>query len=947
MSDAAGRLDSDRSGAAARPADASWLRRSVNALVGSAIFVITGSLVFRYFVQYGKSNVWKNDGLYQHVPALYYVNVWLRGFLANPGAGLPLWSWHLGLGADVIGTLAYYAVGDPFVLLSLLFPMSHLETAYLVLFLLRLACAGVFSALYFRMMGGRPLPIVMGSLIYVFATFTMVGALRHPFWADALVFLPLLLLGVEDVLRKGRPYVLIGAVFLAALANFYFFYMQGIVAVLYAVIRYIDLTPRGERIRRLLPDAGRTAGAFALGLMLASPVMMPALKALLDSSRGGAREPLQLLYSIRDYGSMLAGASLPQAGSHSTYLGFSAIAFVLLPALYMRPGNRSIKWMTGLLAAFIAIPFFGSLFNGFDFPSNRFAFALGLFLACAVVLILSDERPLSRRELLAGAGVCGAFAVVFVLSRVVGHAGHTVRQLVPIAIALLGLAVLSYEAWRRAHARPKRNPTASVTLMRDWAGPLTRWTLLTLVVFGIAANATFSYDRRFSNLLRNWANRGTVLARYLDQKPGILAASVSDPEFFRIDKQRYVYRGSNGMAKANDSLVQGYRGTAMEYSVTNRYLLQFMKELETRDVILSFGYTGFDDRAIPIALLAEKYLVTVPGLEPFVPFGFSAYETSGTLALRRNDWALPLGVVFDAAIPRSAYEPLDALDKQAVLLKGAVVDDQIAASMATTAATSPVVGVPFSVESTSNVQLDLEGGQLTVTRAGGSTTLGFAPVRDAELYVELLDPTYRALKGAPLGQDVRIRYRVGTDAVRKSAQRLLPGSGYYWPNDSQLVNLGYRSEGATSVVVTFQKPMKVRFASLKVLAMPMKEFPAQAARLRASALTDVSFGVNRVSGTVDTRSGGLLFLSIPYSAGWTARVDGAPAAVVRTDTAFTGVPVPPGQHRVELAYFTPWLRPSLAACALGLGAVCAIAAFDVRSRRREGARHRPRGVSKP
>ena len=59
------------------------------------------------------------DGTDQLYPALYYYGDWLKGLFSNLIHGtLPTWSWDIGLGSDVITTLGYYVVGDPFALLA-------------------------------------------------------------------------------------------------------------------------------------------------------------------------------------------------------------------------------------------------------------------------------------------------------------------------------------------------------------------------------------------------------------------------------------------------------------------------------------------------------------------------------------------------------------------------------------------------------------------------------------------------------------------------------------------------------------------------------------------------------------------------------------------------------------------------------------------------------------
>ena len=65
-----------------------------------------------------------------------------------------------------------------------------------------------------------------------------------------------------------------------------------------------------------------------------------------------------------------------------------------------------------------------------------------------------------------------------------------------------------------------------------------------------------------------------------------------------------------------------------------------------------------------------------------------------------------------------------------------------------------------------------------------------------------------------------------------------------------------------------------------------------------------------------------------WDPGWTALVDGKPAAVERDRDTFLAVAVPPGDHRVELAYQPAEVKWGLALTALGgCGAILALTRF--------------------
>ena len=88
---------------------------------------------------------------------------------------------------------------------------------------------------------------------------------------------------------------------------------------------------------------------------------------------------------------------------------------------------------------------------------------------------------------------------------------------------------------------------------------------------------------------------------------------------------------------------------------------------------------------------------------------------------------------------------------------------------------------------------------------------------------------------------------------------------------------------------------------------------------------------------VEADRGGLLFLSEVYYPAWRAWVDGEPAEVLRTNTAFRGVVVPAGVHSVRLRYSAAEFRlgfaisgPSALAC------IAVLLALGWRGRRSDG-----------
>jgi len=894
----------------------------------AALVVAVAAVISRYFWLYEKSVVWKTDGLAQHYPALQVFGAWVRGIAASPGSAVPLWSWSMGLGADIIGTLAWPVLGDPFPLLSLGVSPPQLEYAYAALLGLRVVAAGLASAVFFRKMGARPVPAATGVVLYLFATFLMIQG-RHPFFISAMVFLPLLLWGVELALRDERRWPLALFAGLAAASNFYFFYMLTIITVFYAVARFLELTAADKRWKQLGPTALRVGGYYVLGAALAAPILLPAIAAALGTARSGAEFEVPLLYPGWVYRSQIAAMTTGHFGAKNTFLGFGYLAWLMVPVLFLRRGRHTAtKFMVALCIAFIVVPWFGSMLNGFTFPSNRHSFALGLFLGLGVALLLSEDEPVSRRDLLAMSLAYAAYAgPILLLVRPV-----PAQLAAPMLVGAATLGVFGLEAFM-AHGRGRPESHGAQSPRRR--SPLVGWMLLSLVVINVVVTGTFLHDKRHGDMLREFVDAGEVLQQFTDNL-GMIAGELPHDDFYRVQNAQTVHY--------NSAMVQEFPGLSFYFSTMSGDLSAFREELDSRPGWSGFAFDGFDERAMPTTLLATRYYLTGDSAEERarVPFGFRLEQRTPRGDVYVNDHPLPLGFVYESVIDRTDYLRLDPVDRQAAMLQGAVVDDGVVPGVPRATPIPQAVEVPFTVVKEEGGTLDLEAGVIERTRDYARFTLAIPPVNGAELYVEMreFDNVARsASNGAtfvPQPDQLPTAYTAGR--VRKGESWKTPDSPYYWGNRSQLVNLGYQRGEVTTIAIEPRKVGTLSFESLRVLALPMDDYEEAVDGLRATQLTDVELRPNRVTGRVDPPRAGLLFLSIPFSSGWSATIDGEPVETVRTNTGFIGLPVSAGEQVVALEYFTPGLRWGLIVGLLAL--IMAGGAVAAKRWKRGGARAR-------
>ncbi|MCR4745901.1 MAG: YfhO family protein, partial [Lachnospiraceae bacterium] len=269
-------------------------------------FVIVSLVILFRFILYKKSIIWYQDGLKQHYNALLYYGKYLRQIaetlIREHRFELPMWDFSIGYGSDIITTFHYYAVGDPLAVLSAVVPARYCQHFYTFLYLLRLYLAGLsFAAFAFRHKRGR-FAVLIGSMIYVFSAYSIVLGLMHPFFVAPLVWFPLILLGIDKIIDGESPLIFIVFTSIAAMSNFYFFYMEIALAVLYAIYRYFCFYRKSE-IKSFFALLGKFILFGVNSFLISAVILMPVLAVMFSSKRLAASQAssLEIFYPLNYY----------------------------------------------------------------------------------------------------------------------------------------------------------------------------------------------------------------------------------------------------------------------------------------------------------------------------------------------------------------------------------------------------------------------------------------------------------------------------------------------------------------------------------------------------------------------------------------------------------------------------------------------------------------------
>ena len=313
-------------------------------LIYTVVFTGLFCLAFIDFFRFGRTLLWKADTVSQYYPrAVFFADYIAKavGNLLQGGLVFPMYDFRMGMGGEVTYSL------EPLYFLFALFGRENVEKTYILLIFLRFYLSGLSASAFCLYFKKNHVTAFLASLVYVFCGFSFYGGARHPMFMVQMIFFPLLIIAIEEIIRKRRWYLCTILVALSLFSNYYFLYMSTIGMGIYFLVRFFCQPEKKDR-------------------------------------------------SLKNF----IGRGLVISGSYLLGVAFLAVVF-----LFARKGRKELKIFSVLSVILMALPLSGFVFNGFSSISNRWCYMLSLLVAYIVADCLEDMRNMSRRELLICAGM--------------------------------------------------------------------------------------------------------------------------------------------------------------------------------------------------------------------------------------------------------------------------------------------------------------------------------------------------------------------------------------------------------------------------------------------------------------------------------------------------------------------------------------------------------------
>ncbi len=804
------------------------------------------------------------------------------------------YSFDLGMGASVLPAFAYY-LASPLNALLVLFPESLLpEGIFLVTILKNMLIAASF-ALCIQYVYQKRTPLVVAvSLMYSMMMYVLAYS-WNIMWLDGLIALPLVIMGFEHMMRRGKylPYVL--ALAYALYANYYIGFMLCVFLVLY-FLAYLLRQKREAKNNRLA--LWRFTLGSLLGGGLAMFLVLPTFLALGQTSAAGAKMPeWDVYYELFDMlGRHLYRVS-PTIRSRflpNLYCGMAAV--VLVPLFAMNEGiapRRRMAYM-GLLAVMaFSLPLnqVNLLWHGLHAPNDlpyRFS-----FLYCFVLLLLSYETLLHIRTVRPRQIVATLLGVVTYVMLEERFGNGETYGFKTLYLSLLLAAVYAVLCLLLSQQKVRRRVGSML--------------VLTVVAMEMTLNASdvltqldsqeyYTNHEHYVDNLATAAVQDAVDA--MEKQVSGSGAQFARVEFIPrrtcMDTALFQYSGITSFASSNSYRTTRFMG-AMGYAVNgvNSYL--YKSFVPVTDSLLGIRYVALENQLSAHAQLTQvdySYTVGKNGEEK----AYYIYE---------NRAALPVAWRANEAVKTwasSYYNPVESING-------------LYASMTGNAA--PVL-VPMQIEPYNDTRraVTVNGTYGFQLKASSSTTAELRAVADKD------------------GQ-----YFVYVDCRGADSIQVMQGD-YSWSvttYEPYFIDAGYLTAGMP-VTVTVSSDSACA-GNVYVVRMDNDAFNAAIETLRADGLTVTQYDDNRIAGKVTASAVGAMVTSIPYDAGWRVKVDGKTVATYALDQAIPdgveaeeneggallGFDIPAGTHEVEMVFVPHGFLPGVLLSVVSLLLIVAVA----------------------
>lgn len=556
-----------------------------------------------------------------------------------------MYSWSIGLGADFVALYAYY-LASPLNWFLIFCPEGFVIEFMTILVVLKIALCGFTFGYYLKKhFEKNHFAICIFASAYALSAFMATYA-WNIMWTDCLVLAPLIVLGLEQLVKEGKGTLYYITLAVSILSNYYISIMICIFLALYFVILWIE--QREGRIKAILNFAWYSllAGGTAAVLLL------PEIVALSESGSQNITFPETVEWYFNIVAELARHCVLTDGYTGrdhwpNIYSGVFVLLFIVLYLL-----NKKISWKQKvirlLFVAFFVISFANKqldfIWHGFHFPDSlpgrqAFLYTFLLLVICYETFIKLDGNKVWHVI------VAVAFNALWLFFAYRLTDDELVGKL---EFGLTAFFLLCYAV------------IVALWMCGNWK--VKQWILL-LGMLLMISEITLHFDCTGLNV----TNRTTYVKDLEDYE--VVLAEIEQKESAESELGAYFYRTEKFERKTkNDAALSGFYSGTQFSSLMNLNVSHIYQDLGLEGGKNFYCYNG----ATPLvaSMLSVKYMIADNEFEANPIRELVA--SSGNTYLYQNKYSLPLGFVVDEYVAKtwnySGNNPIENQNELAYLL---------------------------------------------------------------------------------------------------------------------------------------------------------------------------------------------------------------------------------------------------------------------------------------
>ncbi|WP_139994434.1 YfhO family protein [Kurthia sp. Dielmo] len=470
----------------------------------------------------------------------------------------------------------------------------------------------------------------LGAVVYMFSPFFFKNQVLTDNLTDVLFWVPLLLIGVERIIRHQSPIFFIISTALLLISNFYISYVVLIITGIYILLRLFLHITNNERQKKQQIKWYILGSLLSFGISCFS--FIPAVISYLHNNRPAYEQSIPF-YALN--------TELLLSESKTLWLPIFIVIFLLLRPLYQHRAFKLFAFISILGTVLYFSPFIGSLFNGFSAPNTRWTPIITLGYAGLTAITIENLNILHKKQWFYATITV---TVIFLLTILLTNTHLNFLSIVALIWALISIGLF-------------------LTKKR------------TFLISSLIIIMVLVYSNFFQSNLYSHTELSTK--EYLTSDKYMPTQDTSAFDYIKNHELNDTVRTDwSNVFRENMTSLMPINGFSLYSSISNGPIMDmYMRDLQIDTGRESLSrYRSLGDRTNLMAAFQSQFYMRHSTYKN-IPYLYENVHTSKNFTLYENQKLLPAFRVVDSFYNEEALQLESTLAKEHALLQGAITDD--------------------------------------------------------------------------------------------------------------------------------------------------------------------------------------------------------------------------------------------------------------------------------